>query len=74
VPVYEYRCVTCDGVFEQRRAMADADAAAMCPQGHTEVRRLLSVFAAGGRATDGGSSMAPSPAPMRGCGGGCACH
>jgi hypothetical protein len=66
--------MTCDGVFEQRRAMADADADATCPQGHTPVRRLLSVFAAGGRASDAGASAPAMAAPVRGCGGGCACH
>ena len=71
VPLYEYRCVTCDDVFEARRAMADADTA-VCPSGHADVRRLLSVFAAG----RGASAPAPAAtaAPMRGCGGGCACH
>ena len=71
--VYEYRCTTCDDTFEQRRAMADADAGVVCPSGHTEVRRLLSVFASTGKATAGAPAPA-APAPMRGCGGGCACH
>jgi putative FmdB family regulatory protein len=31
VPVYEYRCLSCDDVFEARRAMADADGDLMCP-------------------------------------------
>jgi putative FmdB family regulatory protein len=73
VAVYEYRCSTCDDTFEQRRPMAEADAGVRCPSGHTEVRRLLSVFASTGKAAPG----APAPvaaAPMRGCGGGCACH
>jgi putative FmdB family regulatory protein len=72
VPVYEYKCATCDAAFEQRRSMADADAPVTCPQGHAEVKRLLSVFAAGGRAESGGSAM---PAPSGGgYGGHCACH
>jgi putative FmdB family regulatory protein len=73
VAVYEYRCTTCDDTFEQRRPMAEADTGVICPSGHAEVRRLLSVFASTGKATMG----APAPAaaaPMRGCGGGCACH
>jgi putative FmdB family regulatory protein len=72
VAVYEYRCSTCDDTFEQRRAMADADSGVACPSGHTEVRRLLSVFASTGKA--GAPAPAASAAPMRGCGGGCACH
>lgn len=73
MPVYEYKCVECDDVFEQRRSMADADGDVRCPDGHADVRRLLSVFAAGGRA-EGGAAPAPATAPVRGCGGGCACH
>ncbi len=51
--------------------MADADAPATCPQGHTGAARLLPVFATTG--------LAPEPAGMcgapegGGCGGGCAC-
>jgi len=74
VPVYEYKCVDCDDVFEQRRSMAEADAPVSCPEGHTDVRRLLSVFAAGGRADAGGSTLPAAAPPARGCGGGCACH
>ena len=73
MPVYEYRCGTCDTRFDLRRAVGEADAEATCPQGHAETRRLLSVFAAGGRST--------GPAPVgtgaggggRCCGGGCGC-
>jgi putative FmdB family regulatory protein len=72
VPVYEYRCVECDDTFEQRRPMAAADDGVTCPDGHTEVRRLLSVFATAGRATAGaGSSEMAMGAP---CGAHCACH
>ncbi len=70
---YEYRCRTCDDRFEMRRSMAEADAPAACRDGHTDVVRLLSVFASVG-ATGGAS---PSSAPMPsggGCGGACACH
>lgn len=31
MPFYDYRCEECDTVFEQRRSMADADKAAVCP-------------------------------------------
>lgn len=73
MPRYEYRCLTCDATFEQRRAMAEADDAVTCPAGHADTRRLLSVFASTGSAAPSASS-APAAAPMRGCGGGCACH
>lgn len=26
MPLYDYRCTTCDAVYEARRSMADADA------------------------------------------------
>lgn len=66
MPVYEYRCLTCDGVFEERRAIDAADPV-QCPGGHAEVKRLLSRFAVGrGGATE--------PAPAGGCcGGACGC-
>jgi len=53
--------------------MAEADTELTCPEGHVEVRRLLSVFAAGGRSESGGS-VAAAPGAGGGCGGHCACH
>jgi putative FmdB family regulatory protein len=68
MPLYEYRCRTCDAVFEARRPMGEADAGLTCPDGHGDTVRLLSVFSATGRAA--GAPAAPS-AP---CGAACACH
>ncbi len=73
MPVYEFRCSTCDAVFDERRPMADADAPAACPDGHVGARRLLPVFATTGLAdppAGGGMCGAPQPG---GCGAGCAC-
>ena len=67
MPVYEYRCCTCDARFDLRRALGEADAEATSPQGHADSRRLLSVFAAGGRSTG------PAAAGGGCCGGGCGC-
>ena len=65
---YEFRCRACGATFEQRRPMADADARVVCPEGHTDTTRLVSVFAA-----TGGAGAAPS-APAGGCcGGACGC-
>lgn len=64
--VYEYRCRTCDDVFEQRRPMSAAGDPAACPSGHTDTVRLLSMFARTG-AADG----APMPVAASGGGGGC---
>ena len=73
MPLYEFKCRTCDDTFEVRRPMSEAGDPATCPQGHDGAVRLLSVFASVG-ATGG----APSPAPAarlagHGCGGACAC-
>lgn len=73
MPLYEYRCRTCDERFEARRAMADADEPLACPNGHTRAVRLLAAFAATGRAGSGPSPAAPMPAGGGGCGAACAC-
>jgi putative FmdB family regulatory protein len=71
MPTYEFRCRACGDTFEERRAMAEADAPATCPSGHRDTTRLLSVFAATG-------SAAPSAATPSGgggcCGGACGCR
>lgn len=72
MPVYEFRCRGCDAIFDERRAMADADQPAACPQGHVGAVRLLPVFATTGHASEPAGMCG---APMAGgCGGGCACH
>ena len=48
MPVYEYRCRTCDDVFEVRRPMSESSEPATCPDGHPGAVRLLSVFASVG--------------------------
>jgi putative FmdB family regulatory protein len=69
VATYEYRCRACGATFEERRAMAEADAPATCPEGHADTTRLLSVFA-----STGGASAGPAPAAGGGCcGGACGC-
>lgn len=74
MPLYEFRCRTCDDTFEVRRPMSQAGDPATCPAGHDDAVRLLSVFASVG-APSGGSSPAPMPRMTGGgCGGGCACH
>ena len=71
---YEYRCRACGTTFEQRRAMADADAPAACPDGHTDTTRLLSVFASTGSAGPGTSTPSmPTGGGGGCCGGGCGC-
>ncbi|MFE4259827.1 zinc ribbon domain-containing protein [Streptomyces sp. NPDC056883] len=65
MPRYEFRCRTCEDVFEVSRPMAESSAPADCPAGHADTVKLLSV----GAVAVGGTSAAPA-APMGG-GGGC---
>lgn len=73
MPLYEYRCRTCDETFERRRPMSEAGDPAECSHGHVDSVRLLSVFASVGGSSAAGA--APAPAPARGgvCGSGCGC-
>lgn len=71
MPVYEYACRTCDSHFEIRRSMSDSTDPATCPQGHSDTRRVLSVFASVGRGSEGTAVQQSGPAG--GCGAGCAC-
>ncbi|MFZ9156864.1 MAG: FmdB family zinc ribbon protein [Ilumatobacteraceae bacterium] len=73
MPLYEFRCRTCESTFEVRRPMAEASDPATCPEGHEGAVRLLSVFASVGATS--GTSSAPAPAPRTGggCGSGCGC-
>ena len=67
MPAYDYRCRTCDALFEVRRGLDDAPAPAPCPQGHSETSRVFTPVAVGGAAT-----AAPAPSGGGGCcGGGC---
>lgn len=74
MPLYEYRCRTCDETFERRRPMSESSDPAECSQGHVDSVRLLSVFAnvGGGSA---GAAPSPGPAAKGGvCGSSCGCH
>ncbi len=73
MPVYEYRCKTCETSFEQRRSVAEASSAVLRPAGHGDVVKLISIFAATGRAEPSPLTACGSPVPGS-CGGGCACH
>lgn len=72
MPLYEFRCRTCDDTFEVRRPMSEAGDPATCPQGHPDAVRLLSVFASTG-ASVGAAGPTPAPRTGGGCGGACAC-
>jgi len=73
MPLYEFRCRTCDTTFELRRPMSEASDPASCPDGHDAVR-LLSVFATAGVAVGASPDTVPSRTSGGGCcGGGCGC-
>ena len=75
MPRYDYRCRTCGTVYEERRPMAEADAPATCPAGHTGAARLLPVFATVSSSLGPEAGPGACGAPVAGgCGAGCACH
>jgi len=61
MPLYEFRCRTCDVHYEERRPMAEADAPATCPSGHTGAVRLLPVFSTVGGASEPSAGPAAGP-------------
>ncbi|MBW3605279.1 MAG: zinc ribbon domain-containing protein [Actinobacteria bacterium] len=68
MPMYEYRCRTCDRSFQRLRPIAEADAPVACPEGHDDVARALSLVAPRGR-----SAAAPPRGDGGCCGGACGC-
>jgi len=74
VPLYEFRCKSCDDTFEVRRSMAESNDPASCPAGHDNAVRLLSVFASVGASAGGSSApVASAPTSGGGCGSACGC-
>ncbi|HEY5662694.1 MAG TPA: zinc ribbon domain-containing protein [Ilumatobacter sp.] len=69
MPLYEYRCRTCDEVFEVHKPMSESATSATCPTGHDDTVRLLSMFARSGVTSTAGSQ----PASGGCCGGACGC-
>jgi putative FmdB family regulatory protein len=67
MPRYDYRCRACGTTFELRRPMSQSDAPAMCPAGHEDAVKLMSMVAVTGTASGGGAA----PAQGQGGGGGC---
>ncbi|WP_033824158.1 zinc ribbon domain-containing protein [Kitasatospora sp. MBT63] len=68
MPRYDFRCRSCGATFELRRAMAQANDPAVCPQGHADTVKLLSTVAVTGGSS---ASAQAAPAPSSGGGGGC---
>lgn len=70
MPLYEFRCRSCDERFEAWLGSGDAQTGVACPEGHTETVRVFSAVAVTGRASVGAAPSAPA-AP---CGSACGCH
>lgn len=70
MPIYDYRCKTCQAVYEVRRSMSEADRPSTCPAGHVGADRLLPVFATTGSATAPAADGCVA-APGTCCGGAC---
>ena len=59
MPFYDFRCVACGTVFEQRQALAVLGQPLPCPTcGTPTAERLVSAPAVLGRAASGGAAMA----------------
>ena len=73
MPIYEYRCESCQRSFEA--LVTRSDPQAECPEcGGKHLAREMSVFASS-VSNGNGAAQTASPAPMpRGCGSGCGCH
>ncbi len=68
MPLYEYYCRRCQARFELLRPLSRMDEPATCPEGHANGRRVLSMFAAQSRGSDGEISSVGSG--CAGCAGG----
>ncbi|TWP53473.1 zinc ribbon domain-containing protein [Lentzea tibetensis] len=64
MPMYEFRCRSCESTFEVNRPMSASSEPAPCPAGHDDTVKLLSM------AGIGGTAAAPSGGGGC-CGGGC---
>ncbi len=72
MPLYEYRCETCEHLTEALRPMASANTPCDCPACGSPAQRVTSVFtpsASYARPTE--MACAPTPCARPG---GCGCH
>ena len=74
MPMYDFYCADCRERFELLTSYAASAGGVSCPtcQG-SRVRKLFSVFATGGRASDSGASDYGAESDGGAYGGGCAC-
>ncbi|HID85947.1 MAG TPA: zinc ribbon domain-containing protein [Anaerolineae bacterium] len=61
MPIYEYRCQSCQTRFELRRSFSQADDPVTCPQCQSgEVQRLISSFIALSSGSEGTTALGGS--------------
>ena len=48
MPIYDFKCPTCDERFEERRSFAEYDNPATCPNGHEGAKRVITSWGTGG--------------------------
>jgi putative FmdB family regulatory protein len=53
MPLYEYYCRQCESKFELLRSMSRSEEPAICPSGHEEAQRVLSLFSSFSKGADG---------------------
>jgi putative FmdB family regulatory protein len=73
MPIYEYWCRECKAQFEKLRPMGSSDREVSCPRCGSPVKKMLSVVAAVGRASEEGSYSMEGGFGC-GCGGACSCR
>ena len=44
MPVYDFRCPSCEARFEVQRSIADFDEPTSCPQGHEGAVRVITTW------------------------------
>jgi putative FmdB family regulatory protein len=73
MPIYEYVCTSCKSTFDLLRPMGKADEEAICPEGHPDGQRLISLVAAP-MVRGAGGELAMMGGGACCAAGGCACH
>jgi putative FmdB family regulatory protein len=69
MPLYAYRCASCDNHFE---TLVRSDETPECPAcGSVELERQLSLIAKPAAGGDAGEAPCPGPMAPGGCGGAC---
>ena len=64
MPLYDFKCPTCDERFEMRRSFEEYDEPVTCPNGHEGARRVISSWGTAGAIRSG------TPTKVVGRGGG----